>query len=335
MSDRMRRIHRIHFVGIGGSGMSGIAEVLRESRLRSAGQRPQAESGHRAAREARCARDDRPPRRKRRRSRRGGHLERGLAGKSRSRQRAGAAHPGGAARRNARRAHALPLRDRRRRHARQDHDDQPHLIDPRRGRRRPHVRDRRTPEERRHQRAPRRRQISRGRSRRERCVVPAPESDDRDRHQHRQRSPRHTRRRFRAAASRASSSSCTTCRSTGSRCCAWTTRTSAASSPRSNRPVVGYGFSEGADLRAENLRREGLRTHFDVVRRADGLRLPRHREPAGMHNVLNSLAAIAVALEIGIAHEAIQRALAELPGHRPAAHARRRRQARRGRAATR
>jgi UDP-N-acetylmuramate--alanine ligase len=41
-----------------------------------------------------------------------------------------------------------------------------------------------------------------------------------------------------------------------------------------NRPVVGYGFSEGADLRAENLRREGLRTHFDVVRRADGLRFP-------------------------------------------------------------
>jgi UDP-N-acetylmuramate--alanine ligase len=28
MNDRMRRIHRIHFVGIGGSGMGGIAEVL-------------------------------------------------------------------------------------------------------------------------------------------------------------------------------------------------------------------------------------------------------------------------------------------------------------------
>ena len=38
----------------------------------------------------------------------------------------------------------------------------------------------------------------------------------------------------------------------------------------------------------------------------------------GLHNVLNSLAAIAVALEIGIPHEAIQRALAQLPGHRPA-----------------
>ena len=48
-----------------------------------------------------------------------------------------------------------------------------------------------------------------------------------------------------------------------------------------NRPVVGYGFSEGADLRAENLRRDGLRTHFDVVRRADGLRLAGHRESAG------------------------------------------------------
>jgi UDP-N-acetylmuramate--alanine ligase len=81
-----------------------------------------------------------------------------------------------------------------------------------------------------------------------------------------------------------------------------------------NRPVVGYGFSEGADLRAENLRREGLRTHFEVVRRADGLRMPVTVNLPGMHNVLNSLAAIAVALEIGIAHEAIQRALANFQG---------------------
>jgi UDP-N-acetylmuramate--alanine ligase len=81
-----------------------------------------------------------------------------------------------------------------------------------------------------------------------------------------------------------------------------------------NRPIVGYGFSEGADLRAENLRRDGLRTHFDVLRRADGLRLPVTVNLPGMHNVLNSLAAIAVALEIGIPHEAIQRALAHFQG---------------------
>jgi UDP-N-acetylmuramate--alanine ligase len=83
---------------------------------------------------------------------------------------------------------------------------------------------------------------------------------------------------------------------------------------RVNRPVVGYGFSEGADLRADNLRREGLRTHFDVVRRADGLRFTVTVNLPGVHNVLNSLAAIAVALEIGIPHEAIQRALANFQG---------------------
>jgi UDP-N-acetylmuramate--alanine ligase len=83
---------------------------------------------------------------------------------------------------------------------------------------------------------------------------------------------------------------------------------------RVNRPVVGYGFSEGADLRAENLRREGLQTHFEVVRRADGLRLPVTVNLPGLHNVLNSLAAIAVALEIGISHDAIRGALANFQG---------------------
>jgi UDP-N-acetylmuramate--alanine ligase len=84
--------------------------------------------------------------------------------------------------------------------------------------------------------------------------------------------------------------------------------------PKVNRPVVGYGFSPGADLRAENLRRDGLRTHFDVVRRADGLHFPVTVNLPGVHNVLNSLAAIAVALEIGVTHEAIQRALGNFQG---------------------
>jgi UDP-N-acetylmuramate--alanine ligase len=81
-----------------------------------------------------------------------------------------------------------------------------------------------------------------------------------------------------------------------------------------NRPVVGYGFSPGADLHAENLRREGLKTRFDVVRRADGLHFPVTVNLPGVHNVLNSLAAIAVALEIGVTQEAIQRALANFQG---------------------
>jgi UDP-N-acetylmuramate--alanine ligase len=81
-----------------------------------------------------------------------------------------------------------------------------------------------------------------------------------------------------------------------------------------NRPVVGYGLSEGADLRAENVRRDGLRTHFDVTRAADRLKLPVTVNLPGVHNVLNSLAAIAVALEIGVPHEAIQKALANFQG---------------------
>ena len=44
----------------------------------------------------------------------------------------------------------------------------------------------------------------------------------------------------------------------------------------------------------------------------------------GRHNVLNSLAAVAVATELDVADAAIQRALAEFPGHRPAAAAARR-----------
>jgi len=84
--------------------------------------------------------------------------------------------------------------------------------------------------------------------------------------------------------------------------------------PKVNRPVVGYGFSPSADLHADNLRRDGLRTHFDVVRRADGLRFPVTINLPGVHNVLNSLAAIAVALEIGVTQEAIQRALLHFQG---------------------
>ena len=84
--------------------------------------------------------------------------------------------------------------------------------------------------------------------------------------------------------------------------------------PKVNRPVVGYGFSPSADLHADNLRRDGLKTHFEVVRRADGLRFPVTVNLPGVHNVLNSLAAIAVALEIGIPLQAIQQALAQFQG---------------------
>jgi UDP-N-acetylmuramate--alanine ligase len=79
------------------------------------------------------------------------------------------------------------------------------------------------------------------------------------------------------------------------------------------RPVVTYGFAEGADIRAVNVVRAGLQSRFDAERAgheplALTINLP------GRHNVLNSLAAVAVATELGIADAAIQKALASFQG---------------------
>jgi UDP-N-acetylmuramate--alanine ligase len=80
------------------------------------------------------------------------------------------------------------------------------------------------------------------------------------------------------------------------------------------RPVVSYGFSEGADLRAVNIRRDALRTSFDVLRPGAAGPLAVTVNLPGSHNVLNSLAAIAVASELGIDDAAITRALARFQG---------------------
>ncbi|MFL6603000.1 MAG: UDP-N-acetylmuramate--L-alanine ligase [Steroidobacteraceae bacterium] len=80
------------------------------------------------------------------------------------------------------------------------------------------------------------------------------------------------------------------------------------------RPIVSYGIgSEDADVRAVNIRRNGLQTTYDVVRVA-GPPLTVTVNLPGTHNVLNSLAAIVVASELGIDDAAIQRALASFQG---------------------
>ncbi|RMG28442.1 MAG: UDP-N-acetylmuramate--L-alanine ligase [Gammaproteobacteria bacterium] len=71
--------------------------------------------------------------------------------------------------------------------------------------------------------------------------------------------------------------------------------------PRVARPVRTYGIqAPEADLRAERLRQEGTRMHFDLVLRASDRRLPVTLNLPGEHNVRNALAAIAVALELGV-----------------------------------
>ncbi len=80
------------------------------------------------------------------------------------------------------------------------------------------------------------------------------------------------------------------------------------------RPIVSYGLSsEDADIRAANIRRHGLQTTYDVVR-TSGAPLTVTVNLPGTHNVLNSLAAIVVASELGIEDAAIQRALAGFQG---------------------
>jgi UDP-N-acetylmuramate--alanine ligase len=83
--------------------------------------------------------------------------------------------------------------------------------------------------------------------------------------------------------------------------------------PRIGRPIVTYGLSAGADLRAVNIRPLGLQTEFDVER-TTGPSFKVMVNLPGTHNVLNSLAAIAVALELEIEVDAIRRALGSFQG---------------------
>jgi UDP-N-acetylmuramate--alanine ligase len=80
--------------------------------------------------------------------------------------------------------------------------------------------------------------------------------------------------------------------------------------------VVRYGFNEQAQVRAINVRPVGDQMHFTVQRRsgADQPDLDVVLNLPGRHNVLNALAAIAVAWELGVADVAVLRALAEFKG---------------------
>lgn len=88
--------------------------------------------------------------------------------------------------------------------------------------------------------------------------------------------------------------------------------------PRIGRPVRSYGFDESADVRALNVRQEGLRMYFDL-RIDDGSDVSSEiRDIAlnmpGRHNVLNALAAITVALELGVNVKSCKRALSRFAG---------------------
>jgi len=83
--------------------------------------------------------------------------------------------------------------------------------------------------------------------------------------------------------------------------------------PQISRPIVTYGFSEEADVRAVDVYQDKMRTYFTVLRKGyeplkASVNLP------GKHNVLNSLATIAIASDDGITDKTILNGIANFQG---------------------
>ncbi len=80
------------------------------------------------------------------------------------------------------------------------------------------------------------------------------------------------------------------------------------------RPVITYGIDTDADIKASEVQQQGMQTHFQVQRSGYPGALSITLNLPGRHNVLNALAAIAVASELGVSDAAIQKALADFQG---------------------
>jgi len=79
------------------------------------------------------------------------------------------------------------------------------------------------------------------------------------------------------------------------------------------RQVKTYGLSDDADIRALNVSQSGYQTNFDVQIK-EGKTFSICLNMPGTHNVLNALAGISVALELGVSAEDICQALNEFEG---------------------
>jgi UDP-N-acetylmuramate--alanine ligase len=87
--------------------------------------------------------------------------------------------------------------------------------------------------------------------------------------------------------------------------------------PFVSRPVTTYGVNQEAHVRATHVRAMGTRMLFDVERQTRHGALPKisvELNLPGLHNVLNALAAIAVATELGVEDTAIVQALSSFGG---------------------
>lgn len=84
--------------------------------------------------------------------------------------------------------------------------------------------------------------------------------------------------------------------------------------PNVSRPVVTYGTSEEADYRAVKIKQVGLHMNFTAKRPTGHKDLKVTLNIPGQHNVLNAMAAIAVATDEGVDDKAICAALKKFEG---------------------
>lgn len=84
--------------------------------------------------------------------------------------------------------------------------------------------------------------------------------------------------------------------------------------PDISKPVTTYGVHEEADVRAIDIHQDGMHTTFTVLRRGNLPELTVTLNMPGWHNMLNALAAIAVATKLGVDDAAIIKSLGAFKG---------------------
>lgn len=84
--------------------------------------------------------------------------------------------------------------------------------------------------------------------------------------------------------------------------------------PYVERPCITYGFSDKADIQACDFEQKGLLSCFTLVDHIRQQNFPVQLNLPGRHNVVNSLAAMGVGIELGIDVESMKTTLFEFPG---------------------
>ncbi len=80
------------------------------------------------------------------------------------------------------------------------------------------------------------------------------------------------------------------------------------------KPIKTYGVHEGADIRATDIKQQGMQTSFTVIRKGDYPPLRVTLNMPGWHNMLNALASIAIATHLNIENKAIIESLKTFQG---------------------